>query len=270
MPDATLTAAAERFQHDTATHKMTVLRDDGLYRHLRFRRVVPSPKTGKPEFTSMYWFDLITWPGCLTVNGDCGTFTFTRTDDMFEFFRRNGNDHGINPGYWAEKAQAVNRDGGLSRYSQERFRQHVVDYVTEAIRDGYAPRGIGRAVREEIFGEYAKWNTELEDDARRALEDFAFGDTWTVECKCRERAEGLAEGDAFRWERQGHIGADHRVDIKRVEGFRFYDTWEWDLSDYDWQYLWCCHAIVWGIAQYNQRPRRGWLRQIAAALARKC
>ncbi|HTJ70245.1 MAG TPA: hypothetical protein VL551_22095 [Actinospica sp.] len=34
--------------------------------------------------------------------------------------------------------------------------------------------------------------------------------------------------------------------------FHFTDTWEWDLNDFDWWYLWACHAIVWGIAQYDQ------------------
>lgn len=40
----------DRFLKDAENHKMTVVRDDGVYRHLRFM---------KPETTS-YWFDLIT------------------------------------------------------------------------------------------------------------------------------------------------------------------------------------------------------------------
>lgn len=36
------------------------------------------------------------------------------------------------------------------------------------------------------------------------------------------------------------------------EGFRFYDTHEWDFRDYDWWFLWACHAIVWGIAYYDK------------------
>ena len=52
----------ERFAKDTATHAMTILRDDGLYRHLRFKR---------PN-TSSYYFDIITWPGYLAITGDMG------------------------------------------------------------------------------------------------------------------------------------------------------------------------------------------------------
>ena len=29
------------------------------------------------------------------------------------------------------------------------------------------------------------------------------------------------------------------------------DIWEWDLRDYEWSFLWCCHAILLGIAQYD-------------------
>ena len=39
---------------------MSIERDDGLYRHLRF----------KSSGTNTYYFDLVTWPGYLTVTGD--------------------------------------------------------------------------------------------------------------------------------------------------------------------------------------------------------
>jgi hypothetical protein len=34
-------------------------------------------------------------------------------------------------------------------------------------------------------------------------------------------------------------------------GRRIYDSWEWSLREYDWSFLWCCHAIVYGIAKYR-------------------
>lgn len=67
----------ERFLKDVAKHEMTVIRDDGINRHLRF----------KNPNDSSYWFDLITWPGTLCIDGDCGTYVFKRTPDMFQFFR---------------------------------------------------------------------------------------------------------------------------------------------------------------------------------------
>lgn len=32
---------------------------------------------------------------------------------------------------------------------------------------------------------------------------------------------------------------------------RFPDPWEESFEDYSWEFLWACHAIVWGIAQYD-------------------
>ncbi|MBM0203232.1 hypothetical protein JNW90_09010 [Micromonospora sp. STR1s_5] len=110
---------ANRFKRDTANHAMTVLHDDGLYRHLR----LADPKS------SFYWFEIITWPGSLTVRGDCGGFMFSRISDMFEFFRSNGNTHRINPGYWAEKMP----DGGRSVhvYSEDKLRAKVTDALDD-------------------------------------------------------------------------------------------------------------------------------------------
>ena len=189
MPDPEI---AERFGRDTARHEMSVLHDDGLYRHLRFRNPAESE----------YWFDLITWPGCLTINGDMDTFTFARTTDMFELFRSR---YGINPQYWAEKARAVPRDG-LTRYDESLFRLRVFEAFSDAVRGGYAPPGLAAAIRAEVLGSS---ETGSEDGARGVLRDF-----------------------------------EH-------DGFRFSDVWEWDLCGWSYQYLWCCHAIQWGIGQYD-------------------
>jgi hypothetical protein len=119
------TAIAERFARETEHHELTVLHDDGLYRHLKF----------KQPGNSAYWFDLIT--------------------------------------AWDEHAA---EDG--------------LDY-----------------------------DVSYEESARQALNDFEYA---------------VEEHDST---------------------FRFTDTWEWDLKDFDWWYLWACHAIVWGIAQYDTARR---------------
>jgi hypothetical protein len=244
---STETEVAARFAADVAQHQMTTLHDDGLYRHLRFMRVAPSPKTSKPERSSSYWFELVTWPGSLTVNGDCGSFTFSRTEDMFEFFRGGR----INPQYWAEKVRGEMR---LRRYSTERFREHVMDDIRDSEEDH---PGLAEAAEREIFGRDSQWNTEYEEGARDALADFAFGDTWKGSCpSCDAAVDGIPEADAYRWASQHSAQAGHRVYPVLVEGFRFTDTWEWELGDWDWQYLWCCHAIQWGIWQYDGCPER--------------
>ena len=206
---------AERFARDTAGHELILLRDDGPYRHLRFGQALSHRiKDRRPNLGSFYWFDLVTWPGSLAINGDCGSFTFSRVQDMFEFFR-DGARWGINPGYWAEKVRAAD-PSGVKRYSPELFRKLVAEYIGECGGDW---PGLAEAVEDKIFGEFAEWNTEYVEGAHEALNDFRHG------------ADPLA-GEP---------------------GFSFADSWEWDLTDWNWQYLWCCHAIQWGISQYDKQ-----------------
>ena len=75
---------ADQFTSDIAQHQMQVIRDDGVSRHLRFKR---------PNTMCMH-FDLLTWPGYLCYTGDMGTYVFRRLEDMFPFFRR-GEDRDV-------------------------------------------------------------------------------------------------------------------------------------------------------------------------------
>jgi hypothetical protein len=186
-------------------HEMIILLDAGEYRHLRFM---------SPDH-SWHWFDLITWPGCLTIRGDFGdAFTFARVTDMFEFFRGRR----INPTYWSEKLDGDS--GRTMTYSEPLFRRSVWEHVRTYGQDH---RGLAKAVQEHFFDRWSSWDTSNETEARQALDDFEF------------------------------TAAD------RKEPFRFVDTWEWSLRDFDWSFLWACQAIVWGIARYDEA------RQSAAA-----
>lgn len=112
----------ERFQADVARHEMTILRDDGeAGRHIRFKR----PDSGA------YYFDLITFPGGLLIDGDCGSFVFKRTPDMFKFFRADDGRPGeINPPYWAEKVTAA-CDDGIKKFEWDTFERDVRDYLMQ-------------------------------------------------------------------------------------------------------------------------------------------
>lgn len=132
----TIKSSRERFIQDTDLHRMTVLRDDELYRHLRF---------GK-EGTVIYRFDLVTWPGYLAFVGDAGDYLFARSRDMFEFFapdRPNGlrggfedAAWGINPQYWSEKLQApAPRDA--TSYSRDTFHERVIEWAINTGADWY-------------------------------------------------------------------------------------------------------------------------------------
>lgn len=218
---------AERFARDTAKHELTVVHDDGLYRHLKAKR----PDTG------MYWFEVVTWPGHLTVSGDCGTFTFARLEDMFRFFRSEGG--GINPQYWAEKV--ANLGKGTRRYSEEVLREHL----DEALRDyeeTYPERFHDFEIRKNTFSALhssQRWPSTTQR-APKAPATVA------------ELRELIAEHELLDGLSHEENARELLRELEKREVFS--DTWEWSLSDFDWQYLWCCHAIVWAIAKYDGRP----------------
>lgn len=158
---------AERFARDTANHKMTVLHDDGLYRHLRFRAE-----------RSFYWFDLITVPGALIFRGDGESYVFSRMEDMFEFFRSSAYKGEPNVMYWAEKVTSDQK--ALKRYSYERFVSTVKETLIDRIRSGDVPPGTSKALIEQAEDDY---DVTYEEGARALLDEFEhkgfrFGETW--------------------------------------------------------------------------------------------
>ena len=102
---------AERFKKTVIEHEMIVVRNDGLHRHLTFKR----------PHTYNHHFHITTWPGYLAISGDVGCYVFARLPDMFRFFRGDG----INPGYWGEKLQSIERNGGYREFSEDRFHEAI-------------------------------------------------------------------------------------------------------------------------------------------------
>lgn len=120
-----LERAKNYFDDDTADHEMTVLHDDGVYRHLRFK----TPGTG------MCWYEILTSPGLLTINGDMGTFVFSRTHDMVSFFHgplERTTPSRVNAGYWAEKVIASD---GVMSFDEEAYRRTITEEFLDATRD---------------------------------------------------------------------------------------------------------------------------------------
>lgn len=216
----------DRFLVDVAQHKMTVLHDDGLYRHLRFRH----PDHG------FYWFDLITWPNTLVINGDMHTFAFSRVEDMFTFFRQSRGGR-INPDYWAEKV--IDGPERVRSYSREVFQEQAEEALKEyeaeypELCDRYA---VDKAAYDAL-PKADQWRTRtpvaphLPEELRRELAD-ANDDG---ETDYEDGARRLLS----RWEGYGVVS----------------DTWEWKLNEWTWHFLWCCHAIVWAIAKYDEAKK---------------
>ena len=217
---------AARFAGDTARHQMTVLHDDGLYRHLFFR----------PSAHSFYWFELISTPGQLVFSGDGESFVFRRTTDMFEFFRsgvwRDGSLH-INPGYWAEKL-ASDRDSVMT-YSQKLFNEQVAEELKQA--EEFYP-GVTAAWQEHTDSVLALHSTEYEETAREALNDFEylgsgqtgeafrFQDTWEWNFKDFDWW--------FLWACYGVVAGIRRYDKARRDGLLGLATRKAAASGREW------------------------------------
>lgn len=249
---------AARFARDTASHQMTVLHDDGLYRHLRFT----NPQRGE------YWFDLIALPHNLIFRGDGESYVFSifPTKDLFDLFRKSSYKGGINPQYWSEKLTS-DRDS-VTKYSQDLFNEQVAGDLKGA--EGDYP-GVTEAWSEKVDGFLAEFNTEYEHGARTALDEFEFGDQFKGSCSCGDEVLEDERHDATMWtiRHPQRKSGEHKTAVERVEGFRFYDTSEWNLQDYHWWFLWACNAIVWGIGRYDKLARYGLLnlatrKQVAA------
>ncbi|WP_147378628.1 hypothetical protein [Mycobacteroides abscessus] len=168
-----MTTPEKMLEISTRDHQMTVLRDDGLYRHIRFAK----PGTG------IWRFDLVTWPGHLVITGDLEDFHFARIPDMFEFFRKPVGY--VNPHYWAEKLQGPVRSMSFSR---DVFKRLVFDHFRDWCRWNDGPhRPLWRAICNEVLlDEYGEMGDETM--AHYALTqfrhgDFEFTDSWEWELK---------------------------------------------------------------------------------------
>lgn len=185
---------AARFARETAAHEMTVLHDEGLYRHLVFA----------DPGGNFYRFDIVTWPHNLFLRGDGFSFGFAvwPTEDMFDVFR-GSRSGGINPGYWREKVTA----GKVRDWSEDLFRAWVLDEAAKAeARHPGAVEAVGKQILHSD-----EHSTEYQGTAEYAVASFQHGD--------------------FR--------------------LRIPNDWEKTFEDYSWEYLFACHAVLFGIDRWD-------------------
>jgi len=163
------------FLKDVLNHSFTVKLDSGLYRHLGFR--------SKEDGWNM-WFELVTWPGCLTIRGDMGTWTFSRLEDMFLFFR--DEKLRINESYWAEKLQHGTFGGrdGARVFSEDLFRERLLAQLTEYYGlEGERLKEVTEALRDEVL------NRDNRYDLLMAARDFKCGDFQFDTCELPDGKE---------------------------------------------------------------------------------
>lgn len=200
--------AKKHFLDDTKNHQVQIIRDDGVNRHIRF---------AEPN-TSIGYFDLITWPGYLCYTGDMGSFLFKRTNDMFSFFRGDSDtkkeELSINPRYWSEKLESIDRHGGYEEFDKDEFKRVISDHRLRWIRD----YGLDKDSRRELWDAVTNYVLDRAEDG-----------------------EGVALNAAYEFS----------VEVNGL-AFRFDDFYEHRMNKYIHTFLWCCYALVWGIERYDE------------------
>lgn len=212
-----------RFLKDVENHVMEIIKEDGLHRHIRFR---------KPGTMCMH-FDLITWPGYLCYTGDMGTYVFRRLDDMFQFFRSDreyaqsrGKQLGINLGYWAEKLEAVDGNSqrtSITEFDSDKFKRVINEYRTNWMRSAKDDGSLNATQRRELWEEVEDRVLNCVEDGTERAQIAAFDFSWTPDpTKSRGR----------RWQ--------------------FDDLFEYTFTKPTGRFTWCCYALAWSIQKYDE------------------
>ena len=149
---------AERFATNVAEHSMEVIRDDGLYRHLKFS------KNG----SAIYCFHVHTWPGFLCVTGDMGEWVWSRIPDMFTFVRGSIGSES----YFTEKLQAADVRGELKEFHLELW--HELESV---LQETYGEYGDEKTC-EELSEVFADEPESLHDACTLLYEDSGIDDVF--------------------------------------------------------------------------------------------
>lgn len=123
--------AYDWFQQESSKHELSVIHEDGLYRHLRMQ----TPGTG------VWSWDIITWPGYLATVGDVANgYLFSRDADMIEFFTRpvyarnyySDGSPQIDFRYWREKICGPARKS-IYEWDRDKFLAHAREHISNPI-----------------------------------------------------------------------------------------------------------------------------------------
>lgn len=211
-----LTYARQRVLVSFKNHEITIEQDDGVYRCILFK----NPKS------RAYHFRIVTWPGSLAITGDIGSFIFSRERDMFGFFASgSGSDWAamplqINPAYWVEKAEAVDRRSKLDEFDFEEFKNQIVQTF----------RGF----------------------------DFSSHPDGTRMAAWREVREALLEDTLRTPQELVEAAVDYMLPRGVIGRYTcpFADFWEYDFTKPGFTFLQCCYAIQFGIKKYAQHKEK--------------
>jgi hypothetical protein len=148
---------------------------------------------------------------------------------MFKFFRRD--DLAINEGYWSEKLVSTDRRG-VKEFRHEAVRQWFRGNLRDCVK------GWDKDARREIIEQVRELFADIDDKSEEEI---------------RREIDGIMVHPAKSIPRVG--ASDHAWRAyceSRGPSQVFCDMWEIDFTEYKHHFLWCLHAIVWGIQQYDK------------------
>ena len=156
----------ERFLKDIKDHQIEIIKDDGVYRHI---------KCQSPDTWNMGFY-IITFPGGLLYTGDVGTYEFERIEDMFRFFRsgidEKTGDINISSAYWAEKCLSESIFGnGIKEFDPELFKERIKEYFEQYYEDNDSKEK--ETVWEEIKSQILDFSEDSEWSLVAALNNFS-------------------------------------------------------------------------------------------------
>lgn len=212
----------EHFVEATAEHTLTVIKDDGVYRHLR---------VGKPG-TGIWSWSIVTWPGHLAITGDVAEgYVFARVTDMLDFFRSGSRDgRSIDFRYWAEKVLGRSRND-LEVDSEAAFLE-AVHY--DLFVEGQISEGVEADIRADnpaLADQIAALRQQIWNDAKNPYEH--------------------ADDDFYKW--LAEYSVEVPEDLKDLIYLRHdekewtpwaHDYYEMNLQDWDSNFLIACWALA--------------------------
>lgn len=142
-----------------------------------------------------------------------------------DMFQFFRTDNGeINASYWGEKCVAESTSGGgITRYSEDKFISAVKEITQQLIEEVSMPKEVRDDLQYEVNNEVLSRSSDGLHMAVTAAQDFMF--------------RGL---------------------------YRPFSTiYEYDLEEYTPRFIWCCRAIAWGIAQYDETRKNEIIMSVA-------
>lgn len=165
----------ESFAGDVAGHVMLLNHDQGDYKHLCFR----SPGGFR------HWFDLILWPGNITIDGDWGLWTFKRPRDEQLLLPVDGWPHWLF-GEWERQLRSTDPRHSTRELTEESFFEVMLRHMGRHLEDMEDDEAQKWAELAEEWASYGDEDPERafeeardyrDEDGRRPFDDFYLGDS---------------------------------------------------------------------------------------------